>query len=249
MTAAAAAGDSGLAYTGDRAVAYRHGAAGEALPEHLADDPANRAAHHEGRLHRKLARRKDSPASSHPLTSSRRPASTPAAPAGGKRPARTRPARTSPRAGRGYLSRAFSPSAALRRVGGGKVAAAGDAGGLLLALVLYPMLLSTVKYGAAGPGIWFRAKWLNEAYTPGGIKEAQKRQRFSAGQYAYTNRNNYVDGDGYRYPHGLLHSKYRIDTNGNKQANPYYGQGTSAGQNGDPFQPAPKHPAKTGTHV
>lgn len=166
MTAAAAAGgESGLAYTGDRALAYHHGTAGEALPEHLADDPANRAAHHEGRLHRKLAKRKDSPASSHPLTSSRRPTSTPAPPAGGKRPARTRPARTSPRAGRGYLARAFSPAAAFNRAGGQKVAAAGDGGGLLLAFVLYPIALSILKYGAAGPGIWFRAKWLNQPYV------------------------------------------------------------------------------------
>lgn len=41
----------------------------------------------------------------------------------------------------------------------------GDVGGLLLALVLYPIGLSLVRYGAAGPGIWLRAKFLNQT-TP-----------------------------------------------------------------------------------
>lgn len=40
--------------------------------------------------------------------------------------------------------------------------AGGDAGGLMLALVLYPLALSVIKWGAAGPSMWFRAKWLNE---------------------------------------------------------------------------------------
>ena len=42
----------------------------------------------------------------------------------------------------------------------------GDAGGLMLALVLYPIALSVIRYGAAGPGMWFKAKFLNK--TPAG---------------------------------------------------------------------------------
>jgi hypothetical protein len=38
---------------------------------------------------------------------------------------------------------------------------AGDGGGLLLAFVLYPLFLATIQHGAKGPGMWFRAKWLN----------------------------------------------------------------------------------------
>jgi hypothetical protein len=89
------------------------------------------------------------------------------------RPARVRHAHTRPAGqpsssadGPNYLDRAVSPSAAAQRVadatGASKVAAAGDGGGLLLAFVVYPIVLATIRYGAAGPGVWFRAKWLNQ---------------------------------------------------------------------------------------
>jgi hypothetical protein len=39
----------------------------------------------------------------------------------------------------------------------------GTTGGLLLAVVLYPIGLSLVRYGTAGPGMWLRAKFLNQA--------------------------------------------------------------------------------------
>lgn len=83
----------------------------------------------------------------------------------GRRLARTRSA--NPR--RGYLRRAFSPRAAAQRLADNPVMRSGDGGGLLLAFVLYPMFLATVKYGAAGPGMWFRAKWLNQGKDDGRI--------------------------------------------------------------------------------
>lgn len=44
----------------------------------------------------------------------------------------------------------------LQRKAGG-----GDGGGLLLALIGYPLVLSVIKYGPAGPKMWFMAKFLN----------------------------------------------------------------------------------------
>jgi hypothetical protein len=86
-----------------------------------------------------------------------------------KRPARTRPVRRSSSSARpGYVRRAFSPKAAANRIGATKVARAGDGGGLLLALVLYPLLLATIQHGAAGPKLWFEAKWLNKGDDPAG---------------------------------------------------------------------------------
>lgn len=38
----------------------------------------------------------------------------------------------------------------------------GTTGGLLLAIVLYPLGLSVIRYGTRGPGLWFRAKFLNQ---------------------------------------------------------------------------------------
>lgn len=101
-------------------------------------------------------RRPASSAASGSTGGARAAAGTVSAPAGG----RARPA-----AAGGYFSRAFSPSAAVRRAGGGRVGraiGAGDAGGLLLVLVAYPIVLATLEHGSAGPGLWFRAKWLNE---------------------------------------------------------------------------------------
>lgn len=85
-----------------------------------------------------------------------------------KKPARTRPAQARGGSRRpGYLSRAFSPSRAAGRLGGTKLMRAGDGGGLLLALVVYPLLLATIQNGAKGPGMWFRAKWLNQGLDGG----------------------------------------------------------------------------------
>jgi len=66
----------------------------------------------------------------------------------------------------GYFDRAFSPTAAANKsglsAGVGRLSSAGDGGGLLLALVVYPIVLATIEYGASGPGMWFRAKFLNQ---------------------------------------------------------------------------------------
>ena len=38
----------------------------------------------------------------------------------------------------------------------------GNSGGLLLGLLAYPLVLSVIQHGAAGPGLWIRAKFLNQ---------------------------------------------------------------------------------------
>lgn len=43
----------------------------------------------------------------------------------------------------------------------------GDGGGVLLAIIAYPIALSVIRYGAKGPGMWLRAKFLNQ---DGGVK-------------------------------------------------------------------------------
>jgi len=69
----------------------------------------------------------------------------------------------------GYFDRAFSPTAAANKsglsAGVGRLSSVGDGGGLLLALVVYPLVLATIQNGASGPGMWFRAKFLNQATT------------------------------------------------------------------------------------
>lgn len=71
-----------------------------------------------------------------------------------------------PPRGPGWLTRSVSPSRAAGRLAntgpGRLITRGGDGGGLLLALVVYPVFISTLRYGAAGPGDWFRAKWLNK---------------------------------------------------------------------------------------
>ena len=38
----------------------------------------------------------------------------------------------------------------------------GDGGGLLITFWVYPLVLALIKYGAKGPGVWLRAKFLNQ---------------------------------------------------------------------------------------
>lgn len=138
-------------------IARQMGEAGKPAPDWVRENPTYTAAYDQGAG-------RAQPAAFHP----------PAPPASAQRPRATKPARTRPAAvptaagpGRdSYLSRAFDHSAAAQRVGDatglGKVASAGDGGGLLLAFVIYPIVLATIRYGPAGPGMWFRAKWLNQ---------------------------------------------------------------------------------------
>lgn len=130
-------------------IARQLGEAGKPAPQWVHDNPAYLAAYDQGAG-------RSQPAAFHPPT--------PRA-AAQRKPAKTRAA--SPKAARpGYFSRAVSPTGAAQRLGdatgASKIAAAGDGGGLLLALVIYPLILATIRYGAAGPGDWFRAKWLNQ---------------------------------------------------------------------------------------
>jgi hypothetical protein len=46
-------------------------------------------------------------------------------------------------------------------------------GGLFIGAVFYALVLSVVDYGAAGPGLWFKAKFLNQAApAPGATKSS-----------------------------------------------------------------------------
>jgi len=90
------------------------------------------------------------------------PLNTPRSGAGGnpRTPAKKAPAKKAPAKRRTQRDRP-DPVGQLRTRASTYVPA-GDTGGLLLALVLYPVALSILRYGAAGPGMWFRAKFLNQ---------------------------------------------------------------------------------------
>lgn len=142
-------------------VAKNLGQAGKPLPPEMANDPAYLAAHDQGSADG------DRGAQFHPPAPKRAPAKKKFAP---KPPAddqwsdatttesqslqrrnrATAAAVNAPRQGFA-LANAFTPATL-----------GGDGGGLLLALVLYPLVIATIQHGAAGPGLWFRAKWLNE---------------------------------------------------------------------------------------
>lgn len=134
-------------------IAKNLGAAGRPMPDWVSADPALVAAYDQGTGGGANA------AAFHP------PPARPAAPAAGAAPTPARKAKAKPSSSsgkRGYLDRSFSPSAAVGRTPLSALSSAGDGGGLMLAFVLYPIALATLRNGAAGPGLWFRAKWLNE---------------------------------------------------------------------------------------
>lgn len=45
-------------------------------------------------------------------------------------------------------------------------------GGLFIGAVVYALVLSVVDFGAAGPGMWFKAKFLNQVSGPGASTSA-----------------------------------------------------------------------------
>jgi len=148
-----------------RAEAYNLGAAGENAPDWVMSDEPLREAFEQGKAdgdHPLVAgpthggRTKTVPKKWTPTTvpfqsfsdeEKKAPARTSApptssGPAPGSKPATTRPTTST--------------------IGSGP----GDGGGLLLAILLYPLLISTAKYGASGPGMWLKAKFLNQVSTP-----------------------------------------------------------------------------------
>lgn len=117
-----------------------------------------------------------------------------------------------PRRTPGYVQRAFSPTAAGRRLANtrpgraiGSTVAAGDSGGLLLALVLYPVVLATVRYGAAGPGDWFRAKWLNQTTGQGSFGPNNPKPMPNPFPNANSQPNRRAPHGGGRIPGGTQH--------------------------------------------
>lgn len=141
-------------------IATNLGRAGKPLPKEMHDDAGLIAAHDQGLAEggHKLPDPEPTPATSpaSPAPSSAR------SPAPRKRSQNRKPAASAPN----YAQRAVSPAAAVNRVPGvAALKSAGDGGGLFLAFVLYPLAISVLKWGAAGPGKWFRAKWLNQTDT------------------------------------------------------------------------------------
>lgn len=121
-----------------RAAAHRRGRAGNSATDWIRADPGHLAAYDQGRA--EFADQLD-----------QRPVAPHLPP-----PAPSR-----------FASTATAAQGKADRIVGGpqlrkSFSSAGDGGGLLLAFVLYPIALSILKHGAAGPGLWFRAKWLNE---------------------------------------------------------------------------------------
>lgn len=89
-------------------------------------------------------------------------------PAPSRRPADIpRQSRKPRRSGRRRAGRALdvTSNAAGRRVSRLAGLGGGDGGGLLLAFWLYPLALAVLQQGAKGPGIWLRAKFLNQDET------------------------------------------------------------------------------------
>jgi hypothetical protein len=155
-------------------IATNIGRAGKPMPQWVRDEPRYVAAYDQGTGDGNRAAQHLPP---------QPPRRASVAPSSSSPAAATRPP-SKPKAGRppGYFRRAFSPGAAAGRVPGVRqLASGGDAGGLLLAFVLYPIFLAVVKNGPAGIGMWFRAKWLNEAGASNPDQPAQPAPRPAGG--------------------------------------------------------------------
>jgi hypothetical protein len=53
--------------------------------------------------------------------------------------------------------------------------------GLFLGAVTYAVLLSVVEYGSAGPGMWLKAKFLNQVAAPSTSTPAPTQQPYVPG--------------------------------------------------------------------
>ncbi len=106
-------------------------------------------------LERQRSTGKGEPLPKVPRPRSRRP--------GGRRRTSSRP---SPRPSSRKLSSPNQPT--LRKPLGQRVAVGTGEGlaGIMLGAIVYAVLLSVVEYGKAGPGMWFRAKFMNQVGTP-----------------------------------------------------------------------------------
>lgn len=131
-----------------KVLAYQAGVEGESAPDWVVGDDQLMAQWTQGEqagARGVVPAPKKAPAKKAPVKKAPRPAVTRPGPGSKTPPA---PAKTP------------SPLTSLNKAGA-RLQGAGDGGGLLLALVVYPIVLSVIKYGAAGPGMWFKAKFLN----------------------------------------------------------------------------------------
>lgn len=142
-------------------VARNLGKQGKPLPPEMEHDPEFKAAHAEGAGQPPAPAPK--PASAHPLVRRRpaTPAKTPSAPANPATPASKGIIRRASTRLWGGASRTNAGLGRGRRLAA-KAIPGGTGGGVLLTVVVYPLGLSIIKYGPAGPWMWFRAKWLNQ---------------------------------------------------------------------------------------
>jgi hypothetical protein len=132
--------------------AHTAGATGAAMPEGLASmadkDPNIDAAHDAGRNGVPF----DAFAAEHLTTPKSAPSSSTDSPSPSPSPRRSLP---SP--GRPSLRRPLGANVALGSGRGTGLA------GVFLGAIVYAVVLSVVDYGAKGPGMWFRAKFMNKA--------------------------------------------------------------------------------------
>ncbi len=80
--------------------------------------------------------------------------------------ATARRATRSPRAPRTPTRPLGGRRSAAMPLGGGGGGVAHSAAGVFLGAIFYALVLSVVDYGTKGPGMWFKAKFLNEVSTP-----------------------------------------------------------------------------------
>jgi hypothetical protein len=156
--------------------AYNAGATGRALPEGLAsladDDPRIDSAHDAGRNGVAF---KDWQLSPGAVGSAPEPApgDTPGGPPapssqGPRKPGARAPGRAKPKPGRAGSGRKGSPRRIANRLAtpapnlAPGVSFSGGPSGLFIGAIVYALVLSVAQYGAAGPGLWFKAKFLNE---------------------------------------------------------------------------------------
>jgi len=69
-------------------------------------------------------------------------------------------------------------------LGGRSASQAGEsAAGFVLGAVIYALALSIVEYGAKGPGLWFKAKFLNNATSAPGSSSSSSSKPQTSSEY------------------------------------------------------------------
>lgn len=160
--------------------AYRAGYAGRGRPRSAEGDSFAESAYSQGVEDRETGRPADARLSvlGRHKSSGGGPAPSSAADGGKQPPAGSAPGAAARSARPRGAGKSKGGSVGMFRYGqGGRLKVGGDAGGFTLAIFLYPIVLSMIQYGAAGPGMWMRAKFLNKTTPrPGGVEPPSNKQ-------------------------------------------------------------------------